>query len=319
MNTMNAINPIKPEPPVASPSRQSFSERLAAFGKSYVTWEGRAISQIDPAEFLSSKAPWPHNLKLLTNASKELTIHSLITKEIYCWQPKDSYITGGFTSYKEQKNAMASHSFFRWMQTGIIAGVSYAFAKAMYINFECLESADEHLCRLQYNEALSHRGLIAKAAVAAGYWFLASMVVNNIGDYGLRGLIKEKQLANEMFAIYKSTLESTSIAFWDAVDRQDKATAQTLYNCVRTIKMTSKDNMNRINLYLGISEETYVLNMRTVNMIIEDIVTQDMESLFPLPATGTTPAEAGVKTPDSPVEKVVNTDIKAGGEHGPLI
>jgi len=250
------------------------------FGKSLVTWEGRSVSQIKEAEFLRNGA-WEENLILLSSATNLNSVTALTTKEFYCWQPKETYILEGFSSTREQKNAKASHSFMRWLQIGAVAGVAYGFFKAMQFNFTCLGEFDERSCRVMYGELLSHPSTWAKAAFASGWWILGGWMMSNLGDFGLRGFIKEKKLMKDLMMIYKLTAESARASFWRAVDNQDKPAAQKIYDQAKLIKNTLDFYTDSMMLNMGISAKDVTAIINPFHLLVEDLLSNDIDTLFP--------------------------------------
>ena len=280
--------------------------------KSLVTWEGRSVSQLDDALFLR-KGMWEENLKLLSNVSNSLSFTGLTTKELYAWQPKETHIAQGFSSIKNQKQAQASEAYIHWLQIGAVTGVALAFFKAMQFNFNCLSEYSERDCRILYGAALSQPATFAQAAYAAVLWSLAGWLLNQLGNYGLRGFIKERQLAQDLFSVYKTTAESARSAFWSAVDGKDEAGARKIYEQARIIKDLSDHYKNLTTLHLGVSPADYEKMIRPFQVFLEELLSQDIDFLF-LNSEGLKTLEAWVEKASAEEQKVMEAWIKEAGE-----
>lgn len=250
-----------------------------SFGKSFVTWEGRDVSQINDAEFLR-KGVWEENMNLLSNAIHKTSVTALMTKDVYRWQPKETYISAGFDSVQKQKEAQASRAFIRWLQIGAVGGVAYLFFKAMQFNFHCLGELSERDCRILYGERISQPAMVAQIAVASCLWSLGGLLLNNLGDFGLRGFIQERKLTRNLFSIYRNTADSARTAFWNAVDRQDQVAARKIYGQVQSIKNASEYIKSANITNLGLSADHYAKMIRPFNLLIEDLLSQDIGALF---------------------------------------
>lgn len=270
---------------------QAIWQRAHSFGHSLVTWEGRTINSFKDSDFLSKNVTWEENLDRYTNAAHTFSKTALMTKEFYCWQPKESFISQGYKSYAQQKAAMNQEALLRWLQAGIITGISFAFFKAMQANFNCLGEMDEILCQMHYNETLSRPGLLAKTAVATGAWVLAGLLINSFSDFGMRGTFQEYQLTSDLLSIYKSMGLQARIAFWDAVKNKDQAKAEKLQQQAKFIKNSKEFYQTLTQNHLGLKTEDASKIDLHLNLFIEDISTQDLKALFHSPTLSETSAE----------------------------
>lgn len=289
---------------------KSLLQKALKSGKGFITWEGRDVSQINDGEFLRKEASDEENLTLICKAAATLSKTALMTKDFYRWLPKSSYISEGFKSYEDQMKAKSKQAFNHWLQIGVLGGGSIALFKAFQLNFNCLNEMDESDCRIQYGEAIFRPATLAKLAFATGVWVLAGLLINDLSDFGLRGVVKEYQLTQDLFSIYKTTTVAARIAFWEAVDRKDEEKAQKIYQQAQTMKNSKEYYKSFMNLHLGIEPSDYKKANRYFDLFIEDVLSQDLKALFSPPNTNTTESATTIEAPNTTVE-APNTTIEA--------
>jgi len=296
---MNNHEPVK----TSKHSSSSWPQSMIRYAKNFVTWEGHDISQLRDDQFLR-KGEWENNLKVLADASRSLS-NTLTTKEFWQWLPKNFYIAEGRNSLKEQKEGLASAAYRRWLTIGLAAGLGYAFFKAMQFNFQCLgefedpdyrahhnifiwdpavlpQAAFEH-CNVRYGQALSQPVVLTKAAFGAIAWCVTGLWAHSLGDFGLKGSIKERLLLRNLITIYKETANSAHMAFWKAVDDHNETKARGIYDQIQAIKNSSGYHKTWTTLNLGLSPEDYDKMLRPFHILIEEVLKQDLNVLFRQP------------------------------------
>jgi hypothetical protein len=263
----------------------SLSQGVIRQAKNLVTWEGRDISKTTDDDFLR-KGDWENNLKLLANLSRSLK-SGATTKELWQWQTKFSYISEGLNSKTEQKNLLASAAYRRWLAIGLATGVGYAFFKAMQLNFQCLGEFDaavaEAECNIRYGQAMSQPAMLTKAAFGAVAWCAAGLWIHALGDFGLHGYFKERQMKSRLTDIYKDTANSTLIAFWKEVDDRNETKAREIYQEVQAVKNSSAYHKMWTTLNLDYTSEDYDKMLRPFQILIEEVLKQDLKALFSQP------------------------------------
>lgn len=264
----------------------SIPEKPLNYVKSLFTWKGRGVNQIKEENFLSH-SDWKHNLKTLSEFTAVTPTYALMSKEIYLWLPNNSCVAEGFTNLKERMQQLSSESYTRWLTTGSILGLSYLFIRAMQFNLNCLDEFDiiddsvGRECRSQFAEMLKQPGNIAKVAVAGGAWAFTGWLINNLGDFGLRGRIKQSYHHTNLVKIYQATADSARETFWKAYDCNDRETTQEIYNQLSKIKIVFPYLKEIISTEFNVDDAQFKKIINPLKFLIEEVQDYDKHTTNP--------------------------------------
>jgi hypothetical protein len=250
--------------------------------RSFFTWKGRDITLFKDEDFLSQH-DWEHNLKLFAEFNITSPIAALMDKETYQWLPEHSCVSEGYIDLKEKFETLSSKSYTRWLTAGPMMVVFLLFCKAMQLNYDCLARyevvTDDMMreCRIHYGSLLCQPATISKVAVVGGAWAFGGWLIKSFGDFGLRGLMTQRRLHNNLIKIYQITADSARNAFWDAIDRDDKATAHKIHVQLDKIKAILPYLKEIISTELGVEEISLKKMTNHFNLFIEEVKAYDNE------------------------------------------